>query len=240
MGRSIGAWAAPVRTKYIKITPTLKPDKSANLIDSYRPINNLSSLEKLVEQHLKNCIIDHLEANNIILPNHHSSLKHHSTTTALSIINHHLNTQYHNNNTTALIQTDLSAAFDTVDHGILLQKLEHYGLRGKEFNLIKSFLNDRQQYVFIDGMESEVISSGNSSVCQGSKLSSLLYILYTNEIPLLDKLLNTDINDKMTDCDTRNDRNNIKQYSVQYVDDSTTMITTNDINDIKTYIDKFF
>ena len=89
-------------------------------------------------------------------------------------------------------------------------------------------------------MESEVISSGNSSVCQGSKLSSLLYILYTNEIPLLDKLLNTDINDKMTDCDTRNDRNNIQQYSVQYVDDSTTMITTNDINDIKTYIDKFF
>ena len=64
---------------------------------------------------------------------------------------------------------------------ILLQKLEQYGLRGKEFNLIKSFLNDRQQYVFIDGMESEVISSGNSSVCQGSKLSSLLYILYTNE-----------------------------------------------------------
>ena len=89
--------------KVSKITPTLKPDKSANLIDSYRPINNLSSFEKLVEQHLKNCIIDHLVANNIFLSNHHGSLKHHSTTTALASINHHLNTNYHNNNATALI-----------------------------------------------------------------------------------------------------------------------------------------
>ena len=226
--------------KVSKITPTLKPDKSANLIDSYRPINNLSSFEKLVEQHLKNCIIDHLEANNIILSNHHGSLKHHSTTTALASINHHLNTHYHNNNTTALIQTDLSAAFDTVDHTILLQKLEHYGLRGKEYNIIKSFLSNRQQYVFIDGMESEVINSGNSSVCQGSKLSSLLYILYTNEIPLLHRLNGTEINDKMTDCDTSNDIKDIQQYCIQYMDDSTTMITTNDINNIKTYIDKFF
>ena len=108
--------------KVSKITPTLKPDKTANCVDSYRPINNLSALEKLVEQHLKNCLIDHLEANNIILQNHHGSLKHHSTTTALASINHHLNTNYHCNKITALIQTDLSAAFDTVDNQTLLEK----------------------------------------------------------------------------------------------------------------------
>ena len=94
-------------------------------MDSFLPINNLSALEKLVEQHLKNCIIDHMEANNVILSNHHGSLKHYSTTSALASINHHLNTHYHNNNTTALIKTDLSAAFDTVDHNTLLSKLEH-------------------------------------------------------------------------------------------------------------------
>ena len=44
----------------------------------------------------------------------------------------------------------------------------------------------------------------------------------------------------MTDCDTNNDTNDIQQYCIQFVDDSTTMITTNDINNIKTYIDKFF
>ena len=51
-------------------------------------------------------------------------------------------------------------------------------------------------------MESDVILSGNSSVCQGSKLSSLLYILYTNEIPLLDKVINTDLFNRLTDKDT--------------------------------------
>ena len=105
---------------------------------------------------------------------------------------------------------------------------------------MQSFLSDRQQYVFFDGMESEVIKSGNSSVCQGSKLSSLLYILYTNEIPLLDKLTNTDIYDRLTDSDSRIDRTNIDQYRIQYVDDSPTMITTNDTNDIKMNVYNFF
>ena len=100
-----------------------------------------------------------------------------------------------------MIQTDLSAAFNTVDHEKLLDKLEHYGVRDKEYKILKSFLSERQQYVFIDGMESELIYSGESSVCQGSKLSSLLYILYTNEIPLLDKMTNNDFFTRLTQKD---------------------------------------
>ena len=99
---------------------------------------------------------------------------------------------------------------------------------------------NRKQYVYIDGMESEVIDSGNCSVCQGSKLSSLLYILYTNEIPLLDKIINTELHNRLNDKDIMTDTTDIDQYTVQYVDDSTTMITTNDITNLKTYIDNFF
>ena len=139
-----------------------------------------------------------------------------------------------------MIQTDLSAAFDTVDHEILLDKLDHYGVRDKEYNKIKSFLSNRQQYVFIDGMESELIYSGESSVCQGSKLSSLLYILYTNEIPLLDKMTNNDFFTRLTNKDKMTDLNDIDNYTVQYVDDSTTMMSTNDTKDIKKYIDNYF
>ena len=71
------------------------------------------------------------------------------------------------------------------------------------------------QYVFIDGMESDVILSGESSVCQGSKLSSLLYILYTNEIPLLDKVINTDLFTRLTDCDIMTDKTDIDHYTLQ-------------------------
>ena len=77
-------------------------------------------------------------------------------------------------------------------------------------------------------------------MCQGSKLSSPLYILYTNEIPLLDKMINTDLFTRLTDKDIKIDKTDIDNYTIQYVDDSTTMISTNDSKDIKTYIDNYF
>ena len=89
-------------------------------------------------------------------------------------------------------------------------------------------------------MESDVIFSGNSSVFQGSKLSSLLYILYTNEIPLIGKVINTDLSNRQTDKDTLIDKTDIDHYTVQYVYDSTTMISTSDTKDIKTFIDNYF
>ena len=98
----------------------------------------------------------------------------------------------------------------------------------------------RQQYVFIDGMESDLIYSWESSVCQGSKLFLLLYILYTNEIPLLDNITNNDFFTRLTRKDKMTNLTDIDNYTVQYVDDSTTMISTNDTQDIEKYIDNYF
>ena len=78
---------------------------------------------------------------------------------------------YHNDKISAVIQTDLSAAYDTVDHNILFKKLEYYGIEGNENNLLRSILEDRYQYVEIDGFTSEVIRASTCSVLQGSKLS---------------------------------------------------------------------
>ena len=62
----------------------------------------------------------------------------------LAYMNHTLTTNYDSNKYSMVIQTNLSAAFDTVDHNILLHKLEYYGIRGKENQILRSFLEDRR------------------------------------------------------------------------------------------------
>ena len=84
-------------------------------------------------------MIEFIEVNNIILDSHHGSRKLHSTNTALATIYDHTYSNYYSNNYTALIQTDLSAAFDTVDHSILLDKLDFYGFRGGPINYSNLF-----------------------------------------------------------------------------------------------------
>ena len=80
--------------------------------------NNLSSIEKLVEQHLKDCMTDILDTHDIILNNHHGSRKLHSTTTALATIYDHTYDKYYDSNHTVLFLMDLLAALNTVDKKI--------------------------------------------------------------------------------------------------------------------------
>ena len=72
---------------------------------------------------------------------------------------------------------DLQKAFDTVDHQILLAKLNHYGIRGVSNDWFKSYLSNRHQYVCINGYESG-LAAINCGVLQGSVLGPLLFLLY--------------------------------------------------------------
>ena len=193
-----------------------------------------------MEQFFKDCIIGHLETNNCIIRNHHGSIKGHSTLTALASINHHLTRNYYSNKYTGLIQTDLSAAFDTIDTNTLMEKFEHYGVCNKELNIMKSFLKNRKQYVSIDSMESEILSSPQCSCIQGSRMSSLLYMIYTNEIPLLSKLMFSQTLTDLTGLAKYDNKADINSYTIQYVDDSTNMISTKNINLLQKFINNFF
>ena len=114
--------------KISRITPYLKPDKPDKLMSSYRPINNLCVLEKIVEEFIKQHLVSYLEYNNITHDNHHGSRKHHSTMTALAQILNIVYKQQESGKISAILQTDLSAAYDTVDTKTLLLKMEHYGI----------------------------------------------------------------------------------------------------------------
>ena len=116
--------------KLSKITPQLKPDKQTNKIDSYRPINKLCTLDKIIEPYIKTHFDKYLDTNDIIHKHHHGSRKGHGTDTATEQIQHEQLCRYEDNKMTATIQTDLSAAFDTIDATALTDKLHYYRVTG--------------------------------------------------------------------------------------------------------------
>merc|ERR1712240_729561 len=109
--------------------------------------------------------------------------------TATAHIDFIIGQNYDNDTITTILQMDLSVAFNTVDADILTDKLDYYGLDKNSLTLLHSFLTDRRQFVNIDSYNSEIIDCPPCSVIQGSKLSSLLYTIYTNKIPQLYTLM---------------------------------------------------
>ena len=145
---------------------------------SNRPISDLSVLSKLLERLVAKQFVTYLRDNSL-LPDRQSAYRsHHSTETAVLRVLAEILLALDTGNLAVLTLLDLSAAFNSVDHDILLQRLQmSYGLGGGVLGWFRSYLNGRTQYV-----RSSTTSSTPSSVLYGVPQGSILFLLYTADL----------------------------------------------------------
>ena len=140
---------------------------------------------KVIENVLKDQIIEHLRVNKLIPPQHSGGLKFNSTSTNVLTLLDMWSKLLENDTDAVLLQLDQSAAYDVVSHEIMFRKLEILGFNENSLNLMKSYCSECKQMVMIEGYESVKKSTGKQSVMQGSVLSTLLYLVYVLDFPTL-------------------------------------------------------
>ncbi len=179
------AGKVPTSLKEAMINPILKKASlDKDTLNNYRPVSNLPFISKLIERVVCAQIVSHLDKNNLSEKYQSAYRQHHSTETALTVVLNDLITSLDQKKAVFLILLDLSAAFDTVDHEILLNRLKHrIGIRDTAYNWMESYLSGRHQFVSVAGSKSGKQNLVRG-VPQGSVLGPVLFSIYT--IPLGD------------------------------------------------------
>ena len=177
----------PDKLKTAKVIPIYKKANS-EIFSNYRPVSLLPCFSKILERLVFNRCVDFINTHEILNDKQFGFRSKHSTYMAIAQLVDKINSAVEKNETTIGIFLDLSKAFDTIDHKILLHKLEHYGFRGVVLEWFESYLSNRTQHVFYDNCNSDL----KNIVCgvpQGSILGPLLFILYVNDITYTSNVL---------------------------------------------------
>ena len=168
------------KLKIAKVIPLYKA-KDPALFSNYRPISLLPVFSKILERLMYNRLYNFLTEHNILSTNQFGFRKKYSTFLALMDLVDNISKNIDEGNYSIGIFLDLSKAFDTIDHTILLDKLCRYDVRGVTLNWFKHYLNDRKQFVSYNNTTS-VSTKVTCGVPQRSILGLLLFILYVNDI----------------------------------------------------------
>ena len=169
----------PKSFKLAKVIPVFKKG-DRNQCNNYRPISILPCISKILERIAYSQLYNFLSKHNIILPSQYGFRKNHSTDLAILDLHDQITTALSKNQYIVGVLLDLSKAFDTLDHTILLYKLEHNGVRGTPLAWFSDYLSNRQ-YTEYENHKSDILDL-QCGVPQGSILGPLLFLIYINDI----------------------------------------------------------
>ena len=165
------------------MTPRLKkPSLSASDFNNFRPISNLSTINKVLEKAVVLQLQEYLENHKLHAPSQSAYRQFHSVETATLRVHNDIMQALDQQKEVIIVLIDFSSAFDTIEHMTLTSRVSHqFGISGTVLNWIKSYLTDRSHSVSVLNSASRIIQDG-CGVPQGSVIGPLLFILYTAPI----------------------------------------------------------